>query len=68
MSSLVCGLDVHKDNVYATVMNYTGEIVDKRKLSNHEVVNYLSRYPINKVAMEPSTSIVPVYRALRGRG
>jgi len=68
MRSLVCGLDVHKDNVYATVMNYTGEIVDKRKLSNHEVVNYLSRYPINKVAMESSTSIVPVYRALRGRG
>jgi transposase len=68
MSSLVCGLDVHKDSVYATVMNYGGEIVDKRKLMNDEVVNYLSRYPIERVAMESSTSIVPVYRALRGRG
>jgi len=68
MSSLVCGLDVHKNSVYATVMNYDGEIVDKRKPSNDEVVSYLSRYPIDKVAMESSTSIVPVYRALRGRG
>jgi transposase len=34
MSSLVCGLDVHKDSIYATVMNYGGEIVDKRKLTN----------------------------------
>jgi len=68
MSSLVCGLDVHKDNVYATVMNYGGEIVEKRKLSTDEVAGFLSRYPIDKVAMESSTSIVPVYRALRGRG
>jgi transposase len=68
MSSLVCGLDVHKDSVYATVMNYGGEIVDKRKLTNDEVVSYLSRYPIDKVAMESSTSVVPVYRALRGKG
>ena len=68
MSSLVCGLDVHKDSVYATVMNYGGEIVDKRKLTNDEVVNFLSQYPIDKVAMESSTSIVPVYRALRGKG
>lgn len=68
MSSLVCGLDVHKNSVYATVMNYGGEIVDKRKITNNEVVNFLSRYPIDKVAMESSTSVVPVYRALRGRG
>jgi len=68
MSSLVCGLDVHKNSVYATVMNYGGEVVEKRKLTNDEVVNFLSRYPIDKVAMESSTSVVPVYRALRGRG
>jgi transposase len=63
MSSLVCGLDVHKDSVYATVMNYDGEVVDKRRLTTDEVASYLSRYPIDKVAMESSTSIVPVYRA-----
>jgi len=68
MSWLVCGLDVHKDSVYATVMSYSGEVVDRRKLSNDEVVGFLGRYPIDRVAMESSTSIVPIYRALRGRG
>jgi len=60
MSSLVCGLDVHKNSVYATVMSYGGEIVEKRKLSNGDVVSYLDRYPIDKVAMESSTSIIPI--------
>jgi len=68
MSSLVCGLDVHKDSVFATVMSYAGEVVVRRKLSNSEVVSFLDQYPVDKVAMESSTSIVPVYRALRGRG
>jgi transposase len=68
MSSLVCGLDVHKDSVYATVMNYGGEVVEKRKLSNDQIVSFLSQYPIDKVAMESSTSIVPVYRALQRKG
>ena len=68
MSSLVCGLDVHKDSVFATVMSYAGEVVERRKLSNSEVVSFLDQYPVDKVAMESSTSIVPVYRALRGRG
>jgi transposase len=68
MSSLVCGLDIHKNGVYATVMSYGGEVVEKRKLSNDEVANFLSRYPIDKVAMESSTSIVPIYRKLREKG
>ena len=68
MSSFVCGLDIHKNGVYATVMSYGGEVVDKRKLPNDEVVSFLDRYPIDKVAMESSTSIVPIYRALREKG
>jgi transposase len=68
MSSLVCGLDVHKDTVYATVMNYGGKVIEKKRLPNNEVAGFLSQYPIDRVAMESSTSIVPVYRALRGRG
>ena len=38
MSSLVCRLDVHENGVYATVMSYGGEVVEKRKLSNEEVL------------------------------
>lgn len=68
MSSLVCGLDVHKDRVYATVMSYGGQVIEKKRLSNDGVVDFLGRYPIDGVAMQSSTSIVPVYRALRGRG
>ena len=69
MSSLVCGLDVHKSSVFATVMNYGGEVIERRKLADKDdVVTFLGRYQIDKVAMESSTSIVPVYRELRGRG
>jgi hypothetical protein len=49
-------------------MSYAGEVVERRKLSNGEVVSFLDQYPVDKVAMESSTSIVPVYRTLRGRG
>jgi hypothetical protein len=64
MSSLVCGLDVYRNSVYATMMSYGGEIVEKWKLTNSEVISYLDRYPIDKVTTEPFTSIVPIYRAL----
>ena len=33
MGSLVCGLDVHKDSVYATVMSYSGQVVDHNWVS-----------------------------------
>jgi hypothetical protein len=49
-------------------MSYSGEVVEKRKLSNEEVISYLARYPINKVAMESSTYIVPIHRALTEKG
>jgi transposase len=49
-------------------MSYAGEVIERRKLSNSEVVSFLNQYPVDKVAMESSTSIVPLYRALRGRG
>jgi hypothetical protein len=39
MSSLVCGLDVHKNSVYATAMSYGGEVIERRKLSNSEVID-----------------------------
>jgi hypothetical protein len=61
-------LDIHKNSVYATVMSYGREVVEKRKLSSDEVVSYLSRYPIDKVAMQSSTSILPIYRKLREKG
>jgi transposase len=49
-------------------MNYNGKVIERRKLSNNKVVSFLDQYPVDKVAMEPSTSIVPLYRALKGKG
>jgi len=43
-------------------------VIERMKLSNGEVVAFLGRYPIDKVAMGSSTSIVPVYKALRDKG
>jgi uncharacterized protein (UPF0297 family) len=41
-------------------------MIERRKLSTNQVAGFLDRYPV--VAIESSTSIVPVYRALRGKG
>jgi hypothetical protein len=50
------------------MMSCGREVIDRRKLSTDEVAGFLDRYPVDKVAIESSTSIVPVYRALRGKG
>jgi hypothetical protein len=43
-------------------------VVKRRKLSTDEVAGFLDWYPVDKVAIESSTSVVPIYRALRGKG
>jgi hypothetical protein len=50
------------------MMSCGREVIERRKLSTDEVAGFLDRYPVDKVAMESSTSIVPVYRALRRKG
>jgi hypothetical protein len=30
MSALVCGLDVHKDSTYATILNFEAKMVDSK--------------------------------------
>ena len=68
----MCGLGVHKDSFYATVMSYGGEVIERKRLSHDEVVGFLGRcellQDIDKVAMESSTSVLPVCIALRGKG
>lgn len=71
MSSLTSGLDVHKDWSDATVRRDSdGHIVaGKRRLPNELLLDFLSEYHgIERIAIEASTSIVPVHRALRERG
>ncbi|MEM3084812.1 MAG: IS110 family transposase [Nitrososphaerales archaeon] len=67
---IVAGLDVHKDNTYATLMSSDGSIVARRRIPNKELLIFLDEYAdkIERVAMEASTSIVPIYRKLKHKG
>jgi len=49
-------------------MSCDGEVIERRKLSTDEVAGFQGRHPVHKVAIESSTSIDPVYGALRGKG
>jgi len=64
MSAVVCGLDVHKDSTYATILNPEGKIIDQTRMINEKVLSYLSHFKVGKVAMEASTSVASLYRQL----
>lgn len=68
MSALVCGLDVHKDSTYATILDSEGKIVDQTRMENEKVPSYLSHHGVCKVAMESSTAVAPLYRQLKKEG
>jgi transposase len=71
MSAPTCGLDVHKSWTDVTVRrNEDGEIVaSRRRLPNATISRFLAEHPgISKVAMEASTSMVPLYRELKEEG
>ena len=68
MSALVCGLDVHKDSTYATILDSSGKIVSQMRMSNEKVLPYLSRFNVGRVAMESSNQVASLYRKLEGRG
>ena len=68
ISAFVCGLDVHKETTYATILGPEGEIVAQRRMHNEEVPTFLRPHPVERVAMEASTSIAPLYRRLTEEG
>jgi transposase len=68
MSALVCGLDVHKDSTYATILDSRGKIVDQTRMNNERVLAYLSRFSVEKVAMESSNQVAALYRRLESKG
>jgi transposase len=70
MSALTCGLDVHKNWSDVTLRNSAdGEVVaGRRRLPNDEVGAFLSGYQVERIAMEASTSIIPIYRELKRNG
>jgi transposase len=68
MSALVCGLNVHKDSTYATILNDEGKVINQTRMSNERVLSYLTNYKVNRVAMESSTAVAPLYRQLESKG
>jgi hypothetical protein len=55
MSPVVCGLDVHKDSTYATILNPEGKIINQTRMDNEKAQSYLLHFKVGKVAMEAST-------------
>ena len=55
MSALVCGLDVHKDSTYATILNPEGKIINQTRMDNEKVQSYLLHFKVGKVAVKAST-------------
>ena len=68
MSALVCGLDVHKESTYATILNCEGKIINQMKMSNEKVLSYLSHFNVERVAMEASNQVTALYRQLTKKG
>jgi hypothetical protein len=67
MSAIVCGLDVHKDSTYATVLDKNGKIVNQTRMSNERVLSCLSHFNVHRVAMESSKQVASLYRVLVNR-
>lgn len=68
MSAFVCGLDVHKDSTYATILDSDGKIVNQTRMSNEKVLSYLAHFNVGKVAMESSNQVASLYRQLASKG
>jgi len=68
MSALFCGLDVHKESTYATLLDAGGRVVSQQRMTNDVVLQYLSEYRIAKIGMEASNQIAPLYRQLTRLG
>jgi len=68
MSAVFCGLDVHKETTYATVLDSTGQVVTQRRMRNEEILEFLKPLKVDRVAMEASTYIIPMYCKLVEEG
>ena len=68
MSAVVCGLDVHKESTYATVLDRDGQVLVQKKMPNEDIPAFLEMTHPDKLAMEGSTYIIPIYRKLTDHG
>lgn len=67
MSAFV-GLDVHSEHTYATVLDQDGRVVAQERMLNEHVPTFLRLFDVERVGLEASTHVAPMYRALVGGG
>ena len=67
MSAFV-GLDVHSEKTFATVLDQDGQVVAQRRMINELVPGFLRLFNVEKVGLEASTYVAPLYRALVREG
>ena len=41
MSAFVCGLDVHKETNYATILDQNAQVLAQRKMMNEDIPTFL---------------------------
>jgi len=68
MIAVFCGSDIHKETTYATVLDSTRQVVNQRRMKNDEVPEFLEPLKVDRVAIENSMYIIPMYRKLTERG
>lgn len=68
MSALICGLDVHKDSTYATILDSKGSILNQTRMDNDKVLSFLDDYDIDRIGMEASNQVSSLYRKLTRKG
>ena len=59
---------MHKESTYATVLGPYGERLAQARMLNEEVPAFLKPHSVERVAMEASTGITPLYRKLVEEG
>jgi hypothetical protein len=58
MSAVVCGLEVHKESTYATVLDPGGEVLVQRRMPNEDIPGFLEPLVVDGMVMEASTYII----------
>ena len=59
---------MHKESTYATILDSDGKMVSQRRMANERILPYLSEYRIDRIGMEASNQVAPLYRELRRNG
>ena len=54
--------------IFKIGLDQNGRVVARRRLLNEHVPSFLEQFSVEKVGLEYSTYIVPLYHALVGRG